>query len=232
MAKAFETWTVLKHGPLEKLSDNLWRVGGTMPNPNVRRAMTIARMKDGRLFIHNAIALEEALMAEIEAFGTPAFIVVPSGFHRQDAKIYKERYPSAAVYAPKAAIKKVEQVVKVDGDYASAPKDDTVRLVDLEGCKGEGILEVKSADGRTLVINDVLCNLPKQGGFSGYFLGPTGRLSVPRFSRWLIVKDKRAFAEHVGRLAGSDVVRIVPTHGAMIGERAPELLKQAVMGMS
>jgi hypothetical protein len=87
MAKAFETWTVLKHGPLEKLSDNLWRVEGTMPDPNIHRVMTIARMKDGRLFIHNAIALEEACMAEIESFGTPAVIVVPNGFHRQDAKI-------------------------------------------------------------------------------------------------------------------------------------------------
>ena len=90
MAKCFETWTVLPHGPLEKLSENLWRLEGTMPNGNTKRIMTIARMKDGRLVIHNAIALEPALQSEIEAFGTPASIVVPNGFHRQDAKIYKD----------------------------------------------------------------------------------------------------------------------------------------------
>jgi hypothetical protein len=83
MAKCFETWTVLPHGPIEKLSENLWRVEGTMNDGKIKRVMTIARMKDGRLVVHNAIALEPELQAEIEAFGTPAAIVVPNGFHRQ-----------------------------------------------------------------------------------------------------------------------------------------------------
>src|SRR5687767_5016314 len=45
MAKCFESWTVLPHGPLEKLSENLWRVEGTMPDGTTKRVMTIARMK-------------------------------------------------------------------------------------------------------------------------------------------------------------------------------------------
>src|SRR4051812_45540873 len=107
MAKAFEQWTVLPHGPIEKLSDNLWRVSGTMPDGKTTRVMTIARFGDGRLLMHNAIALEEPLMAELEAWGKPSFIVVPNGFHRQDAKIYKGRYPEAAVLCPKGATKRV-----------------------------------------------------------------------------------------------------------------------------
>jgi hypothetical protein len=233
MARAFDTWTVLKHGPLEKLSENLWRVEGSMPNPNIRRAMTIAKMKDGRLFIHNAVALEPALMAEIEAFGTPAVIVVPNGFHRQDAKIYKDRYPSAGVYAPKGAIAKVAAVVPVTGDYADAPQDDTVKLRYLDGCKNtEGVLEVNSSDGKTITFTDVICNVSKRTGVFGFLLAPTGQPSVPRISRWLVVKDKQKFARQLDDLASPDLRRVIVTHGSMITDRPAETLKTVASALS
>jgi hypothetical protein len=226
MAKCFESWTVLPHGPLEKFSENLWRVEGTMPDGTTKRVMTVARMKDGRLLIHNAIALEPGLQAELEAFGTPACIVVPNGFHRQDAKIYKDRYPSAKVYSPAKARKKVEKVVPVTGDYSAAPKDDSVRLCHLDGCNGsEGVLEVKSSDGVTVVFNDTLCNMPKMTGVPGFFLAPTGRPSVPRFSRWLLIKDKVAFARHVESWAQPDLARIIVSHGKMVTDRPADTLR-------
>jgi len=233
MANAFDTWTVLKHGPLEKLSENLWRVAGSMPNPNIRRAMTIARMKDGRLVIHNAVALEAPLMAEIEAFGTPAVIVVPNGFHRQDAKIYKDRYPSAAVYAPKGSIAKVSQVVPVTGDYADAPKDDTVQLRYLDGCKNtEGVLEVTSSNGKTVTFTDVICNIPKRTGLFGFLLAPTGQPSVPRISRWMVVKDKKKFAKQLDEIATPDLRRVIVTHGDVIEDRAAETIKSVAAALS
>jgi hypothetical protein len=226
MARVFETWTVLPHGPLEKLSENLWRVEGTMPDPNIRRVMTIARMKDGRLVIHNAIALEEPLMAEIEAFGTPAVIFVPNGFHRQDSKIYKARYPSAAVYTPKSAMKKVARVVSVTGDYGQAPKDDSVKVVHLDGCKGnEGVLEVISPDGKTLAFNDAICNVPKRTGLFGFLLAPTGKPSVPRISRWMVVKDKPAFAKYLQGAATPDLRRVIVSHGQMIIDKPADTLR-------
>jgi len=229
MARVFEKWTVLPHGPIEKLTENLWRVEGTMPDPNIRRVMTIARMKDGRLVIHNGVALEDRLMSEIEQFGTPAVIVVPNGFHRQDAKIYKDRYPAAAVYAPSAAVKKVAEIVPVSGDYTQAPKDDTVQLLHLEGCKGtEGVLEVKSQDGTTLVFNDVIFNIPKRRGLFGFLLAPTGKPAVPRVSRWMLLKSKPAFVDHVNRMATPDVRRVILSHGSMLTEQPGETLKRVV----
>lgn len=197
-----------------------------MPDGKTKRIMTIARMKDGRLVIHNAIALEPELQAEIEAFGTPACIVVPNSFHRQDAKIYKDRYPSAKVYAPAKARKRVEAVVPVTGDYDAAPKDDTVRLCHLDGCKGsEGVLEVKSSDGVTVVFNDTILNMPKVPGIIGLLLAPTGRASVPRFSRWFLVKDKGAFTRHVNSWATPDLKRVIVGHGAMLTNRPADELK-------
>jgi hypothetical protein len=229
MPKAFDAWKVLSHRPLEKLEENLWRVEGDLPDGRGTRVMTLARLSDGRLVIHNAIALEEALMAEIEAFGTPAAIVVPNGYHRLDARVFKTRYPSAKVYAPAGARKKVSQVVPVDGSYEDAPRDDGVRLFHLEGCReGEGVLEVRSKDGVSLVLNDVLCNLPKLGFPAGFFLAPTGRASVPRIARWMLVKDRGAFRAQLERLARTEGLRrVIVSHGAVIDAAPRSVLESA-----
>lgn len=229
MPKAFDTWTVFPHRPLEKLADNLWRVEGDIPQGGGTRVMTLARLGDGRLLVHNAIALEESLMQEIEAFGKPAVLVVPNGFHRLDAKVYKARYPEAKVYCPEGARKKVEQVVPVDGSYDDAPHDDQVSLTHLEGTKkGEGVLLVRSKEGATVTLNDALCNLPTTGGFMGFLFGPTGHPSVARIARWLVMKDKQSFKDHLTRLADTpDLTRLIVSHGKMVSNGAAEALRAA-----
>jgi hypothetical protein len=218
MAKPFDTWQVFPHRPIEKLTSNLWRVEGDIPGADGTRVMTIAKRAKGGLVIHNAIALEEDLMKGIEAFGEPAELVVPNGFHRLDAKIYKARYPKLKVYCPAGATKKVSQVVPVDGSYADAAQDDAVKLVHLDGTREqEGVLIVRSDDGLTVVVNDCINNLPKLGGFFGFLLAPTGRPSVPRIARWMMVKDNPAFRAHVETLAGDgDVQRVIVSHGALM----------------
>ena len=70
--KAFDTWTVLDHRPIEKLSENLWSVTGDLPNMSLKRVMVLARLQDGGLLVHNAMALEEEAMQEIRNFGENA----------------------------------------------------------------------------------------------------------------------------------------------------------------
>src|SRR5205085_669793 len=111
----FDTWTVLPHGRIEKLAENLWRVEGGVPKLPLRRVLVVARLGDGRLLFHNAVALEEAAMREIEAWGTPAFLVVPNGWHRLDANVYKQRYPELRVLCPRGARLRVSRAVPVDG---------------------------------------------------------------------------------------------------------------------
>ncbi len=230
MAKAHESWTVLEHGPIEKLAENLWTVDGSLPKMSLRRWMTIARMDDGRLLIHNAIALEEELMKEIEDFGKPAFLVVPNGWHRLDAAAFKKRYPEAAVLCPKGARKKVEQVVSADMTYDGFSGDDSVTLEHVAGLKEvEGVLSVRSPDGVTLVFNDLIFNLPHQSGFAGLFfriLGSTGGPKVTRIMRMFAVKDKKALRSGLTGLAGTaDLVRIIPGHGERIEDDAAAVLR-------
>jgi hypothetical protein len=218
MARAFTEWTVCPHKPIEKLADNLWRVAGKMPNGRVQRQMVLARLDDGRVIVNNAIALDDAEMAELEAWGTPSVIFVPNAFHRQDARIWKQRYPSAKVMSTAASKKGVSKVVAVDHTIEDAPRDDRVRFIAMDGVPAEAIQEIRSSDGTTtLVVCDAIMNQPKLRGPMGFFLGPTGRVSAPRAMRWLAFKDKRAFADQLDRLAETPgLARILVGHGKPI----------------
>ncbi|MFO0629861.1 MAG: hypothetical protein U0325_30105 [Polyangiales bacterium] len=174
-------WTVLEHGPLEKLTENVWTVDGALPNMALRRRMTLVRLRDGALLVHNAIALSEGLMADIERWGEPAHVVVPNGFHRMDAHAWKSRYPRSRVWCPSPACKKVDEMVATDGGYELLPTREELAVEYLEGCRAafaEGVFLARARDGRmVLIFNDALFNHPDVGGFGGAMMkvmGSTG----------------------------------------------------------
>ena len=236
MAKCFTSWTVLPHDPIEKHSgatttltvDNLPAHAHSLPGGNQRR-MTIARRADGKLVIHNPIALDDAEMKEVEALGKPGFLVVPNAFHRQDSLIYKQRYPDMAVLCPETARKKVAELVEVAGNLDEMPKDADVEMFHLRGTKQrEGAIRVRSQAGSAVVFNDALLNLEPGKGVIGFFMAPTGTLSVPRFARWMLVKKGAELKEHLQELAGSSGLRhVVPGHGKVLEAGAVSALQQA-----
>ena len=227
MPKAFQTWTTLKHDPIEKHGDNLWSVKGTMPNPNVSRRMVVARLGNGGLVIHNAIALDDASMKELEAFGEPAYLLVPNTFHRQDSFIYKQRYPKLRVFCPRSATKGVSSVVPVDGSFDDLPADPRVKLFHLRGMKErEGALFVQSDTGSSATFCDIIMNIEPRGGLMGFALAPTGRPAIPRVSRWFIMKDRKELCAHLEELASaSNLKTLLVGHGQNITEDAPGVLK-------
>jgi hypothetical protein len=231
VAKAHEDWKVLPHDPIERVTENLWRVEGSLGNGPMRRVMTLVRLADGRLVIHNAMALEQELMDEIEAWGTPAFLIVPNGYHRLDARVFKVRYPQLQVLCPAGARKRVEQVVAVDGDYDSFTQQPECRLEHLEGTgEGEGMMLVRSEDGATLVLNDIMFNMPHRGGVGGlmlrYVTQSSGGPTISRLARMFFIKDAAALKAHLERLAATEgLKRIIVSHHEMVSGDAPAVLQ-------
>lgn len=213
MPAAFTTWTVLPHQPIDRLTDNLWTVDGDLNG--IPRRMACVRLDDGQVIVHNAIALADAEMAALEAWGEVAAIVVPNAYHRQDARIWKDRYPNAKVYCPGGATKAVTKVVPVDGSLADAPGDARVKVRHLAGVKdAEGVIEVQSADGVSFVLNDVVANGPPASFPMSVILHPTGRPSVPRIVRWMMIKDNAAMRGELERMASTDgLQRVIMSHG-------------------
>jgi hypothetical protein len=218
MPKAHQDWTVLDYEPIVKLAENLWWVRGAIPGMSLKRVMVVARLSDGRLALHSPIALNPQDMAEIEAFGTPAFILVPNGGHRLDAPAYKKRYPAARLLAPRGSRDKVEEVVPVDGTYEDFPEDPSVRLEALDGLGDlEGLMVVRSNDGVSLVFTDAVFNMDRKRDPLGFFfttlLGSAPGPRVSRLAKLLFVKDKAAFRAALLRLADTPgLVRVIVAH--------------------
>lgn len=234
MAKGPRPWTVLPHGPMERLEENLWSVEGSNPPPvGIPRRMAIVRLSDGRLLFHNAIPLDDVSMRAIEAWGTPAFLVVPNDRHRLDAHAYKARYPDLQVLCPAPVAAKVRQAVRVGGHFDRFVDDPACRVEPLDGIKtGEGVLIVHHRRRVTLLFGDALMNLRKPlPGLEGTvlrWLGSMGGPKLTRLGRWALLRDPAAFARHLDRLAAlPGLTRLIFSHGETVDESADEALHQA-----
>jgi hypothetical protein len=225
---------VLPHGKLTRVDENVLSVTGTMHMPpmgDVERRMTVARLVDGRLVIWSAIALDEPSMQELERFGRPGYLVVPSDLHRMDARPWKDRYPQLVVIAPAAAREKVEEIVPVDATEVDF-RDPRVRFLAVPGTGDrEAALVVDGTRGTTLALNDLIFHLANRPGVRGWIfkaLGMTGdEAHVPAPIRIREVVDQEALGGALRQWAElPHLERLIVSHGQIVGAEAPEVLRR------
>jgi len=235
MAKFHDQWTVFPHGPVEKIDDGILSVDGEIQMPLGRfpRRMTVVRLRGRRTVIFSAVALHEPAMREIEKLGTPAFLVVPNGFHRTDARPFKQRYPGMKVICPPGAKKRVEEAVAVDAT-TDIFGDTSVEFVIVPGMdEGESALVVRRDGETTLVLNDIISNVRHPQGIGANIMARLFGFGVkgPRMARevkWLFVKDKAALAAQLRQWAAiPNLRRIIPSHGEIIDDPQPVLERVA-----
>lgn len=211
-------WQVHDHGEIQKLSENLWWMEGSLPGMSLRRCMTVVKLADGRLVIHGAIAMREPEMQQLEAWGTPAFLIVPNGYHRLDAPRYKQRYPEIKVLAPRGSRKKIEEKISVDGGFPDFPADEMVTWRALAGVRErEGVMQVRSKDGVSVVFNDVVMNMDKKKDFLGNLIttvmGSAPGPRVSRLAKFALVADQTATRKELEAFAAiPDLQRVIVGH--------------------
>ena len=223
MTKPYQHWKVLPHGKLSEIDDDMLTVTGPirMPLGSFPRRMTVVRLRDSRLVVWSAIALDEKEMARLEAFGRPAFLIVPNDHHRLDARAWKERYPQLQVVAPKGSRAKVEKAVPVD---TTAPDfgDPNVEFMTVPGTRDrEAALMVRTPNGTTLVLNDLVGNIRDASGIGRWLLGLAGfagkSARIPRVVKVNRVKDANALRTQLLRWAETASLKpILVSHGEPI----------------
>jgi hypothetical protein len=229
------TWRTAEHGPLEALGKNLWQVEAVLPSMPIGRRMVIARLGNGQLLVHNAVACDSATMAAIEALGPISYLIVPSGFHRMDLPAFAARYPLCKVVAMPGSLRRARQRARVDGGAELLPSDAHTRWVPLEGVPAEGVLLHDTSDGTVAVFNDCLFNFPERpAGAKGWLLqaiGSTGDVKVTRVARTFLVKDAAALAGHLRKVAALDPVLLVPGHGQLVRTDCSTALDRAARAL-
>lgn len=239
MTKPNENWNVLPHGKLTPIDDGMLTVEGRikMPLMDLPRRMTVVRLHDSRLVVWSAIALDDAAMATFEAFGRPAFLVVPNDHHRLDAKAWKNRYPELKVIAPEGAREKIADVVAVD---TTSPDfgDPGVTFVTVPGTRAhEAALVVRRERGTTLVLNDLVGNIRAASGIDGWLLRLAGfagdDAQIPRVVKMALVKDAadlRAQLLEWAELPG--LRRIIVSHGDPIESEPQRTLRDLAASLA
>jgi hypothetical protein len=223
MTKAHKHWKVQPHDTLSHVDDDILTVVGRlrMPLGDFPRRMTIVRLSDSRLIIWSAMAVNETELAKLEAFGRPAFLVVPNDHHRLDAKAWKERYPQVQVVAPYGSRGKVEEVVPVDmitPDFG----DERVRFLTVPGTRErEAALLVSTSSGTTLVLNDIVGNIRRKSGIAGWLLELAGfagnSARIPRIVKLKMVEDENALRGQLSAWAELPTLKtILVSHGDAI----------------
>jgi hypothetical protein len=232
MAGTFKEWTVLPHGEVKRLDDDVLTVEGMLPMPmgEFPRRMTVVRLRDARLVVFSAIALDEPEMRALEDWGRPSFLIVPNERHRKDARIWRDRYPESLVICPEGARLRVAEVVPVDGTDADFGDPD-VSFVTVPGTDlREAALVVRKPTGTTLVVNELIWNVEDQPGVGGWLFRHAGFTGdspkIPKFVAHKSIADKaplRAQLEAWSRLEG--LRRIVVSHGDVIAQDPASVLR-------
>jgi hypothetical protein len=238
MPKPFTEWKVLPHGKLTAIEDDILTVVGDIPMPvgDMKRRMTVVRLRGGRLVIFSAVALDEEEMHALEGFGEPAFLIVPNDHHRLDSKIWKDRYPAMQVITPQGAREEVEKAVHVDATSADFGDPD-IALITVPGTREhEAALEVRRPNGTTLVLNDVVGNMRNISGFGGWLLRMMGfagdKPRVPFLIKLAMIHDKAALAVQLRRWAELPALkRILVSHGSAIEDDPRGALRELAVSL-
>ena len=232
MAKAKRPWVVNPHGEIQKIEDNLWAVENFVPGAKFKRRMCIIKRSDGTLLFFHAIPLEDSALAEVKAWGRPAYLVVGHDQHMIDAEAFREKL-ELRVFGPKECGAKMRERAHITGILEDVPPDPTISIESVPGVKhGEPIITVKSGGGSraSLLFSDVIQNNPKEAlplifrllGFGG-----DGPKVVPAF-RLLFMKDRAAVKNHLLKMAETpNLARLVPMHGTIVESGARDALKAA-----
>jgi hypothetical protein len=228
MAKTPRPWIVTPHDPIQKLDDNLWVVESPVPGLPLRRRMSIVKRSDGQLVFLNAIPLDDKALAEVTAWGKPAFLVIPHEQHGIDAHAFAQKL-GLKIYGPKACMEKMRARWQVAGTLEEMPPDASVKFESLDGTKkGEPVGIVHTGKRVSLLFNDAYQDatgykLPLPMRMLGFGGGPK---VVPVF-KMLFTSDKAALKAHLDRLASlPGLERLVPCHGAIKSSDAAATLKQ------
>jgi hypothetical protein len=236
MTKLHDEWTVFPHGAVERIDDGILSVEGeiVMPLGRFPRRMTVVALTGSRSVVFSPVCLNERAMGDIESLGTPAFMVVPNGFHRLDARPWKLRYPNIKVVCPPGARERVEKAVAVDAtrDVLADPAVDFV-VADGMG-EAEAALIVRRQAGTTVVINDLISNVRHPRGIGANIMARLFGFGVhgPRMARevrWLFVKDKAALAKQLRAWADIPrLERLIVSHGDIV-DRPQEALRAVAL---
>ena|SRR5205814_5034808 len=204
-----------------------WRVLGI----DFRRNVTLLRLPDGRVVIHSTAPFTEHDVSAIRRFGKPSWLVEATLMHDTFAKEGRKALPNIPYLAPDGFAKATEVPTE---SLLPPPRewDGEIDVLRIDGVRmNEAALFHRRS--RTLVVADLFFSFPREtSGWPRFFVRHVMRLprlfGISVLYRFLVIRDKEAFARSMRALLALDFERLVVAHSEPIETDAKRAAEQAL----
>jgi len=220
-------------GRLTAVTEDVWvaRQPHRFYGINVGARMTVIRLRDGSVWIHSPIRLDDELAAAIAELGPVRHIVAPNNLHHLFAGEAHRRFPTATLHvAPGLLAKRPDLAGKAV--LGAAPSWGTEILVhEVAGLRVLGEWVFFHAPSRSLVVCDLGFNFGSTAPWAtrqfARAFGVYGRFGCPLDLRWFFLVDKREFGRSITTIRTWDFERIILAHGDLVTEAATTAFERA-----
>lgn len=206
---------------IERFADGLWVMPRLQKFWGVETGTrtTIAKLRDGSLFVHCPVALDEETRAEVDALGEVRAVVAPSVFHHLYVGDWMRAYPRATFWACPGLEKKRSDLAwtgTIDDGPLPEWSDDLDQAPLTARFEHEVVFFHKKT--RTLVCADALLNLSKHASrvtrAVARAMGNTapGKGWVERFT----IRDRALGRRQADRILEWDIDGIILAHGDLV----------------
>jgi len=227
---------------LKPIAPDVWIVDGPairfgMPFAKMTfpTRMTMIRLGDA-LFVHSPTSLTPALQREVDALGSPRWIVAPNRIHYSWVPDWRQAYPDAAIYLAPRIREQARGRIDFPAHELSAaggyPWDGVIATLPV---RGSFMTEVEffHRPSRTLVLTDLIENFEagrlglgaRLLAWLGGVLDPDG--AMPRDMRFTFSRNKAEVKAAVETMIGWQPERIVLAHGRWYDKDAVAELRRA-----
>lgn len=193
--------------------------------------MSVARLRDGSLFLYSPVGLDDRLRRELEQLGQVRHVVAPNRFHHLFIGDYRQAFPEARLHAAPGLAEKrpdlhFDAVLTPD---APAPWEGEIGQELFAGLPVMNEVVFFHRASRTLL----LCDLAFHYGPEAPWLtrlclrlvGAYGRFG-PSLVEKLLVRDRAAARGSLERILSWDFDRIIVAHGRILESGGREALRQ------
>lgn len=221
------TQQVASPGSPRQVADDVWVVHRPLRffGVEVGTRMTIVRLRDGGLWLHSPVAIDDPLASAIEALGPVRHIVAPNKLHHLFAGDARSRFADARLHlAPGLAAKRPDLDGTPLGPDASPPWGSQIEVHHVAGLRVLGELVFFHPASETLIVSDLAFNIGPDAPWGtrqfGRLTGTYGKLGCPLDMRLLFIADRDAFAGSLQSIRRWPFSRIVLAHGDIVTEGA------------
>jgi hypothetical protein len=206
---------------MKKLAEDLWILPYSLRllGGDLRRTVTIVRLRSGELIIHSTGPFTSEDVATILALGRPGWLLEVMLRHDTFSKQGRQAFLGIPFLAPKG----FNEVVGFPTEPLSpAPANwgDELLILPLEGIPSIQEHVVFHRASRTLIVADLLFNFgPEASAWTRFLvLCAVGRQHHPGMSRpfRMAIKDQAAFQQSVKTLTSWGFDRVIVGHGEVI----------------